>query len=146
MIGPRQVRCSQRDRDAVESVLRRAYEDGRLDGVEFAERLEALHAAKTYADLEPLVRDVPHSLPFLDPVIAPGDKVEQQRGARVPASRAPRRGPGAVLRTVLIVYLIVLVISATPWFLRPMMLLVAVVTGGVLLLARTKPGRGQPSA
>lgn len=115
-----EVRCSQADRDAVEEVLRSAFQDGRLDPTEFEERLERLHVARTYRDLGTLVTDVPHSLPFLPPVTAPGALPVVQE---VPAD-VQRRRRLPVLRTLLLVYLAVLVIGTAPWMMRPVLLMV----------------------
>lgn len=55
----RELRASDSDRDRIASVLREAAGDGRLTLDELDERLEAVYAAKTYAELEPVVRDLP---------------------------------------------------------------------------------------
>jgi hypothetical protein len=57
--NPRELRASDGDRDKVASVLRDAAGDGRLSLEELDERLSAVYAAKTYADLEPITRDLP---------------------------------------------------------------------------------------
>lgn len=57
--NPRELRASDRDRDAVAAVLREAAGEGRLSLDELDERLSAVYAAKTYADLEPITRDLP---------------------------------------------------------------------------------------
>jgi Domain of unknown function (DUF1707) len=59
------LRASDQDRQSVAEVLRDAAGDGRLSMNELDERLDAVYAAKTYADLEPIIRDLPH------PAIAP---------------------------------------------------------------------------
>ncbi|TDE36389.1 DUF1707 and DUF2154 domain-containing protein [Actinomadura sp. 6K520] len=53
------MRAGDADRDRVAHVLRDAAGDGRLTLEELDERLDAVYAAKTYADLEPLTRDLP---------------------------------------------------------------------------------------
>ncbi|TDB99162.1 DUF1707 and DUF2154 domain-containing protein [Actinomadura sp. 7K534] len=53
------MRAGDADRDRVAQVLRDAAGDGRLTLEELDERLDAVYAAKTYADLEPLTRDLP---------------------------------------------------------------------------------------
>lgn len=55
----RELRASDSDRDRIASVLREAAGDGRLSLDELDERLSAVYAAKTYAELEPVVRDLP---------------------------------------------------------------------------------------
>ncbi|MFG2196253.1 DUF1707 domain-containing protein [Streptomyces sp. NPDC048639] len=54
-----ELRASDADRDRVAEILREAVAEGRLDMEEFDERLGAAYRARTYADLEPLTRDLP---------------------------------------------------------------------------------------
>ncbi|MEU8567964.1 DUF1707 domain-containing protein [Streptomyces pathocidini] len=54
-----ELRASDADRDRVAEVLRDALAEGRLDMAEFDERLGAAYRARTYAELEPLTRDLP---------------------------------------------------------------------------------------
>ncbi|MEV6316625.1 DUF1707 domain-containing protein [Streptomyces sp. NPDC051776] len=56
-----ELRASDADRDRVAEILREALAEGRLDMEEFDERLGAAYQARTYADLEPLTRDLPGS-------------------------------------------------------------------------------------
>jgi hypothetical protein len=58
-IDPRQMRASDADRERVAEVLRTAAAEGRLDLDEVDERLYAVYAARTYAELEPITRDLP---------------------------------------------------------------------------------------
>jgi hypothetical protein len=53
------MRASDADRDRVADILREALAEGRLDADEHAERIGAVHSAKTVGELEPLVRDLP---------------------------------------------------------------------------------------
>jgi hypothetical protein len=53
------VRAADADRDAAAERLRDAAAEGRLDLIELEERLGAAYAAKTRADLEALVADLP---------------------------------------------------------------------------------------
>jgi hypothetical protein len=55
----REMRISDAERDNAASILRDAAGDGRLDLQELDERLDAVYAAKTYGDLEPITRDLP---------------------------------------------------------------------------------------
>ncbi|MFE2287367.1 DUF1707 domain-containing protein [Streptomyces sp. NPDC059443] len=54
-----ELRASDADRDRVVERLRDAVAEGRLDMDEFEERLEATYKSRTYAELEPLTRDLP---------------------------------------------------------------------------------------
>ena len=59
----RALRASDADRERVADQLREAASDGRLSLSELDERIDALYAAKTYGDLEPVVADLPGILP-----------------------------------------------------------------------------------
>jgi hypothetical protein len=54
-----ELRASDADRERVAERLRDAVAEGRLDMAEFEERLEAAYTSRTYAELEPLTRDLP---------------------------------------------------------------------------------------
>lgn len=58
---PSRMRIGDADRHQVAEVLRRAAGEGRLDFEELDERLEATYAAKVYADLVPIVSDLPEA-------------------------------------------------------------------------------------
>lgn len=78
-----QVRASDADRELVVETLRQAAGDGRLTLEELDQRLEAAHAAKTYAELEELTEDLPAGrLPV--PV---GGSLPAQRFGGKPTSR-----------------------------------------------------------
>jgi hypothetical protein len=53
------MRASDSDRDRVADQLREALAEGRLNAEEHAERLDAVYQAKTYAELAPIVHDLP---------------------------------------------------------------------------------------
>jgi hypothetical protein len=53
------MRASDADRDRVADQLREALAEGRLSPEEHAERLDAVYQAKTYAELAPIVHDLP---------------------------------------------------------------------------------------
>ncbi len=53
------LRASDADRERVAEVLRQAAGDGRLTMEELDERLDAVYAAKTYAELVPITHDLP---------------------------------------------------------------------------------------
>ncbi|WP_190182620.1 DUF1707 SHOCT-like domain-containing protein [Streptomyces cirratus] len=56
-----QLRASDADRERVVERLRDAVAEGRLDMEEFEERLDAAYKSRTYAELEPLTRDLPQA-------------------------------------------------------------------------------------
>src|SRR3954469_17413188 len=53
------MRASDTDRDRVADQLREALAEGRLTAEEHAERIDAVYQAKTYAELAPIVTDLP---------------------------------------------------------------------------------------
>jgi hypothetical protein len=55
------LRASDADRERVADVIRQAAGEGRLTMEELDERLDAVYAAKTYAELEPITRDLPQT-------------------------------------------------------------------------------------
>ena len=85
MTDPDQLRISDADRHRVAELLREAAGEGRLDLEELDERLEAAYAAKVYADLVPIVADLPGGrLPA--PAVG-RSPAATTGGARVPATR-----------------------------------------------------------
>ena len=59
--GPRDrgLRAADQDREAVTDILREQHVSGRLDTNEFQDRVDRCYAAKTYAELDQLVADLP---------------------------------------------------------------------------------------
>ncbi|RLV09123.1 hypothetical protein CTZ27_09480 [Streptomyces griseocarneus] len=54
-----EMRASDAERERIAEVLREALAEGRLDMEEFGQRVDAAYKARTHAELEPLVRDLP---------------------------------------------------------------------------------------
>ncbi|MEW2415103.1 DUF1707 domain-containing protein [Streptomyces sp. NPDC046866] len=77
-----ELRASDADRERVVERLRDAVAEGRLDMEEFEERLDAAYRSRTYAELEPLTRDLPAQ------GSAPGAGAGPAAGG-VPAAAAP---------------------------------------------------------
>lgn len=81
MSSPRpQLRIGDAERDRVAEVLREAVAEGRLTLDELEDRLEAALAARTFADLDPLVADLPGELPSATATAAAAPAVEARRG------------------------------------------------------------------
>jgi hypothetical protein len=74
------LRASDADRDRAASVLNEAMAQGRLTAEEHSDRRDAIYAAKTHADLVPLLDD----LPAMSAAPAPG------QGAVAPAATGRR--------------------------------------------------------
>jgi len=87
------MRASDADRDRAAAVLGDALAQGRLTAEEHSDRLDSIYAAKTHADLVPLIEDLP--APGGSPVLVPGTATPRaHRGARIVAvfAGASRRG------------------------------------------------------
>jgi len=68
-------RAADVDREEVAERLRQAVTEGRLDLDEYDERLSKAYAARTYGDLDRLVRDLPR--PVAKPAPPPPDAVRR---------------------------------------------------------------------
>jgi hypothetical protein len=71
------LRASDADRDRAATVLNEALAEGRLTAEEHSERLDSIYAAKTQADLVPLLDDLPVPAGALEPAAAPGTAPER---------------------------------------------------------------------
>jgi hypothetical protein len=94
-VDPRQLRASDADRERVAEVLRTSAAEGRLDLSELDDRLRAVYASRTYADLEPLLMDLPTpaTTPVaLDGVPPPPGEAAKRGGAIAVMSGFHRRG------------------------------------------------------
>ncbi len=83
---PRNLRASDADRERVANVLREAAGDGRLTMDELDQRLDAVYAAKTYAELEPITHDLPGSGATYEPAPSPAVKLDPARFGGEPTS------------------------------------------------------------
>ncbi|MEV1011221.1 DUF1707 domain-containing protein [Streptomyces sp. NPDC049881] len=87
---PPPVRASDAERDRVAEILAQALGDGRLDAEEHAERVDAVYAAKTVAELEPLIRDLPEGQAFAPPAARAAGPAPEVRPAPGGASAGTR--------------------------------------------------------
>ena len=71
------LRASDADRDRAASVLNEALAEGRLTAEEHSERLDSIYAAKTQADLVPVLDDLPAPADATAPVPATGTGPER---------------------------------------------------------------------
>jgi hypothetical protein len=72
------IRVGDAEREAVADELREHYAQGRLTLEDFQRRLDASFAAKTRADLDTLIRDLPHTMPPGRPLPASGSAAWHQ--------------------------------------------------------------------
>ncbi|MET8834715.1 DUF1707 domain-containing protein [Micromonospora sp. NPDC004540] len=71
MDGRSGMRAADADREATAERLRAALEEGRLNLHEYDERLGRAYGAKTYADLDEVVADLPRTTPAQHAAVAP---------------------------------------------------------------------------
>ncbi len=70
-MDPSEIRAGDADRERVAERLRIALEEGRLNLHEYDERLRDAFAAKTYADLDRLLADLPGTTPASQSQVVP---------------------------------------------------------------------------
>jgi Domain of unknown function (DUF1707)/Cell wall-active antibiotics response 4TMS YvqF len=97
------LRASDADRDRAAAVLSEAMAQGRLTAEEHSERLDALYAAKTHADIVPVIDDLPGTAAAIAPSSGPGAVAPAAKGRRLVAvfggvSRKGRWNPEPLTR------------------------------------------------
>ena len=126
------LRLGDAEREQASALLRDHYADGRIDTDEYSERLDAVWAARTRADLRPVFADLPGR-----PGVGGGYSTPESR--RTSAGYAAPGRP-AVMRWVVpiaIVALVVTVVTHLPF------VLLALLVGWVLLHRRGPRRRDQ---
>jgi hypothetical protein len=86
-MGREGMRAGDGDRKAVADQLKSALDEGRLDLSEYDERLQKTYAAKTFADLDGLLDDLPGTVPPQHSQVQPA----APPGVAAPASSVPGR-------------------------------------------------------
>jgi hypothetical protein len=99
------LRASDADRDRAASVLNEALAEGRLTPEEHSERLDSIYAAKTQADLVPVLKDLPAVADSGSPTQVTGSVPATQPGGRIVAvfGGASRKGAWRVPPTIEVV-------------------------------------------
>jgi hypothetical protein len=105
------MRISDADRQAAAERLRLALGEGRLDLLEYDDRLAKAYAAVTFADLEPLFTDLPAATGMARPT-----RAAAQARPGVPSSPPTVRLPTA-LKVLWTIWVAVLSINLTVWLL-----------------------------
>ena len=77
------LRASDADRDRAASVLNEALAQGRLTAEEHSDRLDAIYAAKTHADIVPVIDDLPGTAAPAAAPAAAGSLTPAARGSRM---------------------------------------------------------------
>ncbi len=76
------LRASDADRDRAASVLNEALAEGRLTAEEHSQRLDSIYAARTHADIVPLIDDLPARSDFTSPALRSGGQPAPAGSAR----------------------------------------------------------------
>lgn len=76
-------RAADSDRDATAETLREAFAEGRITQEELEQRLDQVHAARTYGELAPITADLP--------VVIPATPQRQERDAKAAKRRRDLR-------------------------------------------------------
>jgi Domain of unknown function (DUF1707) len=82
------IRVGDAEREAVANELREHYAQGRLTMEDFQRRLDAAFAAKTRADLDALIKDLPHTMPPGRPLPASGSAAWHQHNRSAASARS----------------------------------------------------------
>jgi len=121
------LRISDAERSEVADLLSKHYGDGRLDQAEFNERLDQAMKAKTYADLDGILVDLPRT------------EAEASEAPKATARRRHERRPLRVLMlTVFIVIAAVTVAHALVWSLSTWVWLLLL--GAILYATQLRKG------
>src|ERR1700754_4441647 len=131
------MRAGDADRQQVADQLKTALDEGRLDLGEYDERIQRTYSAKTYADLDGLLDDLPGTVPVQHSQIQPaapappvGGPVHPQR----PAGRQMAQWVGPYAGVILVCTLIWLITSISSGHLQyfwPVWMLIPLVLGVV---------------
>ncbi|HKD89297.1 MAG TPA: DUF1707 domain-containing protein [Streptosporangiaceae bacterium] len=89
------LRASDADRDTAAAVINNALAEGRLTAEEHSDRLDAIYAAKTHAELVPLLDDLPGQRAVAMPSAAAADLAKPRHHGRIVTifAGATRKGP-----------------------------------------------------
>lgn len=134
MLGPmgrEGMRAGDSDRKAVADQLKTALDEGRLDLSEYDERLQQTYAAKTFADLDGLLDDLPGTVPVQHSQVEPAAPGAAPAPARSAANQVARWvGPyGGVIAVAVIIWAITSVSAHHVTYFWPVWMLIPLVLG-----------------
>jgi hypothetical protein len=134
-MGREDMRAGDGDRKQVADQLKTALDEGRLDLSEYDERIQRAYAAKTYADLDGLLDDLPGTVPVQHAQIQPAAPA-----AAIGTPVDPRPSPGrqmahwvgpyaGVILVCTLIWLITSVSSGQLQYFWPVWMLIPLVLG-----------------
>ena len=144
------MRAGDSDRQAVADRLKVALDEGRLDLNEYDERLQQTYAAKTYADLDGLLSDLPGTVPPQQSQVA----AYQRPAAPGQPPAAPRQshplawvGPyGGVVLVCVLIWALSSASSGHLTYFWPIWVMIPMILGVFGNLTGGRSGRGERDA
>ena len=97
------LRASDADRDRAATVVNEALAEGRLTAQEHSERLDSIYAAKTHAEIVPLIEDLPARAGTSAQVAVPGEGEHPSSAIVAVFGGATRKGTWRVPGTTTVV-------------------------------------------
>lgn len=133
-MGRENMRAGDGDRQAVADQLKLALDEGRLDLSEYDERLQKTYAAKTYADLDGLLDDLPGTVPVARSQMTPAASAGTVATPVPPRSTARQVarwvGPyGGVILVCVTIWVITSVSAGKLTYFWPVWMLIPLVLG-----------------
>lgn len=129
------MRAGDGDRKQVADQLKTALDEGRLDLSEYDERIQRTYAAKTYADLDGLLDDLPGTVPVRHSQVQPAAPAPSAGAPVDPPYSAGRQmarwvGPYAgVILVCTLIWLITSISSGQLQYFWPVWMLIPLVLG-----------------
>ncbi len=132
-MGREGMRAGDSDRKAVADQLKLALDEGRLDLSEYDERLQRTYGAKTFADLDGLLDDLPGTVPPQQSQVQPSQAptaVPSVPGRSTANQVARWVGPyGGVIVVCIIIWAITSASAGHPTYFWPVWMLIPLVLG-----------------
>src|SRR4051794_17336568 len=134
-MGREDMRAGDGDRKQVADQLKTALDEGRLDLSEYDERIQRTYAAKTYADLDGLLDDLPGTVPVQHSQVQPAAPpapvgVPSDRPYSAGRQMAHWGGPYAgVILVCSLIWLITCITSGRLQYFWPVWMLIPLVLG-----------------
>ncbi|WP_250001339.1 DUF1707 domain-containing protein [Actinoplanes sp. M2I2] len=128
------MRAGDGDRKAVAEQLKSALDEGRLDLHEYDERLQRTYAARTYADLDGLLDDLPGTVPVqhsqIQPAGSPPAPTAVGGPGSAPRDSAPWLGPYAgVVLVCTLIWLVTSIASGELLYFWPVWTMIPLILG-----------------
>ena len=130
-MGREGMRAGDNDRKAVADQLKAALDEGRLDLSEYDERIQQTYGAKTFADLDGLLDDLPGTVPVQQSQVQPATLAAAPAPGRSAVNQVARWvGPyGGVIAVSVIIWAITSASAGHVTYFWPVWMLIPLVLG-----------------